>query len=154
MACTSALLGQDSANPNFHPEKSDDEKDLQAQSTKKMKDGDHAFSTQSSLPKNYSDLFGMQSKGTEDRSYRDKVVGRQADTTMEDGKIDEDWDTDEETEEERMKVVKSRVGEYECPEFIFSKLEEKRIYRPWRRGVIVKLLGRRIGYKALETRLN
>ncbi|MCH95601.1 hypothetical protein A2U01_0016581, partial [Trifolium medium] len=30
---------------------------------------------------------------------------------------------------------------------------EKRIYRPWRRGVIVKLLGRRIGYKALETRL-
>lgn len=25
------------------------------------------------------------------------------------------------------------------------------IYRPWMRGIIVKLLGRQVGYKALET---
>lgn len=35
----------------------------------------------------------------------------------------------------------------------FSKHEKKRIQRPWRRGVIMKLLRRRIGYKMLETRL-
>jgi hypothetical protein len=54
---------------------------------------------------------------------------------------------------EGMKVEERVIGNYMCPEFVFSKKEEKRIYRPWRRGVIVKLLGRRIGYKALETRL-
>ncbi|MCI39036.1 hypothetical protein A2U01_0060265, partial [Trifolium medium] len=88
-----------------------------------MKEGDHAFSTHSSLPKDYSDLVGMQSKNTDDRSYRDKVVGSQGGTTKEDGKIDEDEDSEEEIEEARMKVVKGRVGDYECPEFIFSKLE-------------------------------
>jgi hypothetical protein len=54
---------------------------------------------------------------------------------------------------EGMKVGENKIGNYDCPNFVFSKLEEKRIYRPWRRGVIVKLLGRRIGYRALETRL-
>lgn len=33
------------------------------------------------------------------------------------------------------------------------KNEGKQIHCPWRRGVIVKLLGREIRYKALETRL-
>ncbi|MCI97078.1 hypothetical protein A2U01_0118378, partial [Trifolium medium] len=42
------------------------------------------------------------------------------------------------------------VKGYACPEIVLSQHEEKRIQRPWRRGVIVKLLGRRIGYKALE----
>lgn len=44
-------------------------------------------------------------------------------------------------------------GKYDFSSFILSKTEEKRIYKPWRRGVIVRLLGRRIGYHALETRL-
>lgn len=30
---------------------------------------------------------------------------------------------------------------------------ERKIHRPWRKGVIVKLLGRMMRYKALETRL-
>ncbi|GAU51239.1 hypothetical protein TSUD_129860 [Trifolium subterraneum] len=150
---SSALLGQDSANPNVHPEKADDEKDLQARSTKKMKEGNHVFFADTSLPKDYSDLVEMQIAGAETGSYKDKVVGVRSGTVNEDGKVDEDGDSEEEIEEERMRVVKGQVGDYECPEFIFSKLEEKRIYRPWRRGVIVKLLGRRIGFKALETRL-
>jgi hypothetical protein len=45
------------------------------------------------------------------------------------------------------------VGQYECPQFILSEKEEKRIQKPWRQGLIVKLMGRQIGYKALETRL-
>lgn len=44
-----------------------------------------------------------------------------------------------------MKVEEHVEGIYACPEFIFSKEEDKRIYKPWRRGVVVKLLGRRIG---------
>ncbi|MCH84322.1 hypothetical protein A2U01_0005153, partial [Trifolium medium] len=54
---------------------------------------------------------------------------------------------------EGLKVEERVIGGYACPEIVLSQHEEKRIQRPWRRGVIVKLLGRRIGYKALETRL-
>lgn len=46
------------------------------------------------------------------------------------------------------------IGGYECPNFVFSEKEEKHIQRPWKRGDIVKLLGKRIGYKALDNRLN
>lgn len=49
--------------------------------------------------------------------------------------------------------MEQKVGGFHCPLFILSKVEEKRIQKPWKRGVIVKLLGRRIGYKALEIRL-
>jgi hypothetical protein len=153
MACTSTLLGQDSGNPIVHPEKAADEKDLQERSTKKKKEGEHTFSAQSSIPKDYSDAIEMQNAGSAEGSYRDMVMGRKHGTDLDDGRIDEDESSEEEADEERLKVVTGQVGNYDCPEVILSKLEEKRIYRPWRRGVIVKLLGRRIGFKALETRL-
>lgn len=39
------------------------------------------------------------------------------------------------------------------PTFIFSKRMKQRMYKAWTNSVIVKLLGRNIGYKALETRI-
>ncbi|PNX86740.1 zinc ion binding nucleic acid binding protein [Trifolium pratense] len=92
----------------------------------------------------------MQSTDNNVGSYRDKVMGERR--SLAEGGEEEEEDGEEE-DGERMKVEEHVIGEYECPDFIFSKLEEKRLYRPWRRGVIVKLLGRRIGYKALENRL-
>ncbi|XP_058763130.1 uncharacterized protein LOC131636537 [Vicia villosa] len=53
-----------------------------------------------------------------------------------------------------MQIAEHRFGEYECPEIILSEKEEERIAGPWRKGVIVKMLGKRIGYRALENRLN
>ncbi|XP_058742270.1 uncharacterized protein LOC131614729 [Vicia villosa] len=53
-----------------------------------------------------------------------------------------------------LKIEEHKFGDYECPEIILSKVEERRISIPWKKGVIVKMLGRRIGYKALENRLN
>ncbi|KAK2376903.1 zinc ion binding / nucleic acid binding protein [Trifolium repens] len=64
-----------------------------------------------------------------------------------------DDDVPEEIDIEGIRVEEQKIGNYDCPIFVLSKSEEKRIHRPWKRGVIVKLLGRRIGYKALETRL-
>jgi hypothetical protein len=87
------------------------------------------------------------------KSYRDKVLGRDGITADESESETEEMERDGDEAGEGMKVEERTVGDFECPEFVFSKQEEKRIYRPWRRGVIVKLLGRRIGYKALETRL-
>ncbi|XP_058775627.1 uncharacterized protein LOC131649904 [Vicia villosa] len=62
-------------------------------------------------------------------------------------------DKDGDFDLEGIKVKECKIGGYDCLQIILSKYEEKRIQRPWRRGVIVKLLGRKIGYKALETRL-
>ncbi|MCI80128.1 hypothetical protein A2U01_0101399, partial [Trifolium medium] len=52
-----------------------------------------------------------------------------------------------------MKVVEKKRGEHECPEFVLTDEEETRLRKPWQNGLIVKLLGRKIGYKALETQL-
>jgi hypothetical protein len=152
-----ASVGQKTDFSNENTDKRDDEIDLQERSTKKKKEGDHEYNNLSSLPKDYSDAVDMQTALPNGGSYRDTVLGtrQQAPTG---GKEDEEEEEEgeaevDEEESERMKVEERTIDDYECPEFIFSKQEEKRLYRPWRRGVVVKLLGRRIGYKALETRL-
>ncbi|MCI60066.1 hypothetical protein A2U01_0081321, partial [Trifolium medium] len=86
-------------------------------------------------------------------SYRNKVIGITEVNEIEEDVDKRDEEEEDEEEREEMKVEEHTIGGYACPEFVFSKTEDKRIYRPWRKGVIVKLLGRRIGYKALETRL-
>ncbi|GAU30238.1 hypothetical protein TSUD_67900 [Trifolium subterraneum] len=55
---------------------------------------------------------------------------------MENEKEEEKREDFEEGEEgDTMRVVENTIGGYACPEFVFSKSEEKRIYRPWRRGL-------------------
>lgn len=39
------------------------------------------------------------------------------------------------------------------PNFIFSSKMKRRMYKAWHNSVIIKLLGRNIGFKALETRI-
>jgi hypothetical protein len=137
MSGASTLLGQNHASPVATPAKSKEEEDQQERNTKKAKDSEQSG----------------RSVATKGGSYKEMVTGvseerREADLAQE----EEDMEGDE-VEGEGMKVEEKIIDGYECPEFVFSKTEEKRIFRPWRRGVIVKLLGRRIGYKALETRL-
>ncbi|MCH83894.1 hypothetical protein A2U01_0004722 [Trifolium medium] len=150
MATPSALLGQEISNA----EKSKDEIDLQERSTKKIKGGEHDYSNHSSALKDYSDLVDLQAmeKGG-GRSYRDTVTGKEMECEKETEVDGEGGSEEEEEKVAGIRVEEKEIGGYECPEFVFSKTEEKRIHRPWRRGVIVKLLGRKIGYKALETRL-
>ncbi|MCI36986.1 hypothetical protein A2U01_0058210, partial [Trifolium medium] len=129
------------ANPYTNPEKNDEETDLRERSTKKKKDGDQIFSNHSSLPKDYREVVDMQSADNTRGSYCDRVLGRQH-RRMAEGVEEEKEEEEMEEEGGGIKVEERSIGNYECPEFIFSKLEEKRLYRPWRRGVIVKLLGR------------
>jgi hypothetical protein len=69
--------------------------------------------------------------------------------------MDGDWEEQQEddTEFTGMEVVEKVRGGHACPEFVLTEAEENRLQMPWRKGIIVKLLGRRIGYKALENRL-
>jgi hypothetical protein len=143
MANTNDWPGQ----PNVMQEKHNENEDLHDRSTKKIKGGEQIFSGASTMPKNYVDtLISQHDRADGERSYKEMVIGQ-------DDKEDKSDSDKEDFAEEEMEVKEGLSGEYECPEFVFSKSEEKRIYKPWRRGVIVKLLGRRIGYKALETRL-
>lgn len=54
----------------------------------------------------------------------------------------------------KVMVEENKVGGNDYPNFVLTRYTEKCIHRPWRRGVIVKLLERRIDYKSLETKLN
>ncbi|GAU16650.1 hypothetical protein TSUD_326000 [Trifolium subterraneum] len=134
-------------------EKSKDEEDLKERSTKKVKGGEQLFSGNSSLPKNYADAMDMLHERVEGRkSYKAMVVGLDDEKEVV-ADVDKDVIDEEIVDEAEIRVNEGLFGEYECPEFVFSKAEEKRIFMPWRKGVIVKLLGRRIGYKALKNRL-
>ncbi|KAK2378486.1 zinc ion binding / nucleic acid binding protein [Trifolium repens] len=154
MLGVNALIGQPEENPDANPKKSKDEEDLQLRSKKRTKDGNHVVnvgsvqSMRDSAGRNYPEM-----EDANGRSYRDMILGRNGGIGMEEGSDAEETEGDEVEDREGIKVEERKIGDYACPEFVFSKTEEKRIYRPWRRGVIVKLLGRRIGYKALETRL-
>jgi hypothetical protein len=74
------------------------------------------------------------------------------------GRVERDMEDEEEDEDiynefDGLQVVKQQVAGFDCPLIKLSKREEARIQKPWRQGLIVKLFGRRIGYKALENRL-
>ena len=50
-------------------------------------------------------------------------------------------------------IVEEMDGPRECLTFKISKEEEARLCKPWRRTLIIKLLGRKIRFKALESKL-
>lgn len=60
----------------------------------------------------------------------------------------------EEAKLEGLKIEERKFGDYEYLGFILSEAEEQKIAKPWKKRVIVKMLGRNIGSKVLENRLN
>lgn len=53
-----------------------------------------------------------------------------------------------------LQIIEKKYEGYDCPEIVIPPHAEERLSRPWKQGLIVNLLGRRIGFKALENRLN
>lgn len=124
--------------------------------------GGHSFSNDSSVHICYADIEDqLQAEGTNARSYKDSVLGHtittpssegiKAHTTDKDG-TEEINDNDMSYDHLSMKlnIFEKKHGEYDCLEMVIPPREEAMICRPWRKGLIVKLLGRKIGYKALE----
>lgn len=101
------------------------------------------------------------------RSYKDSVLGITDDAgkhvAMETSSPTNDVSNDEAGKQNeyegacnRLSVVEKMYGKDECPEIVIvlSAWEEEHICKPWNQGLIVKLLGRKKGFKALENRLN
>ncbi|KAK7246288.1 hypothetical protein RIF29_41150 [Crotalaria pallida] len=138
-------------------------------SKKKGREGEGSYHGNSSMPTPYTDLYeeedGRVTKSHK-RSYANSVLGRD-DEGQGGGLYEEEEDlwrieeqrrgayygVEEDDPRPGFQVIERKHGDYECPEFVLNKKEQRRICEPWRNGVIVKILGRKIGYKALENRL-
>lgn len=147
-----------------------EETDLLHRSKKKMKRGNTQKVSSDSRPVCYDDLY--ENEGaivvSDVKSFKNALTGvgdeemmasedEEDDESMELSDSDKSEDTlpeeEQQTGEERWKIIERKYGEYDRPEFVLSPKEEGRIYRRFKYAVIVKLLGRTIGFKALETRL-
>ncbi|PNX62675.1 hypothetical protein L195_g061260, partial [Trifolium pratense] len=124
-------------------------------SLKKIKGGEKPFEPGSSRPISYADIAGSPNEGDNHRvrSYKDSMLGMggeriygEEEEEYSDGEKDREWRPDADKEFTGMKVVEKQLGEHVCPDFVLTEEEEARLQKPWRNGVIVKLLGRKIGY--------
>ncbi|MCI26374.1 hypothetical protein A2U01_0047569, partial [Trifolium medium] len=135
---SSALLGFDKATHEL----SKDEEYLKEKSTRRVKEGDQPLRDFPSL--HTKDTNGKETGGPGEKvdgnmSYKNKVVGdvgRDDELMSESDKGEEDKE-DRSDEGEGIVIEEHQIENYACPTFILSKEEEKRIHRPWRRGVIV-----------------
>ncbi|PNY14274.1 hypothetical protein L195_g010950 [Trifolium pratense] len=141
-----------------HQEPPRDEEDQKERSSKKIKGGDREDTK--GADKGEISTEGEQRETVtmpRPKSYKESVAGvmvivdeeevrRRKPRQGEEVLLDDDLMVEGQIEEQR-------IGDIECPKFSFSLKEEQRIQRPWKQGVIVQLLGRKIGYKALENRL-
>ncbi|KAK7287489.1 hypothetical protein RIF29_00769 [Crotalaria pallida] len=141
------------------------EVDLVDRSKKKVKEKGEGFSGTSSIPVCYAAIYeGRDEVGLQGprKTYADSLRGQNPDqptvqVRLEDTGMSSEASEDSEAEEEEsdteegLLVVEKMVGEYDCPEFVLAEKEQRRIQKPWKKGIIVKLLGRKIGFRALET---
>jgi hypothetical protein len=138
-----------------------DEKDNLERNAKKVKEHVHmdVDNTQKGLGDSIMSVAGgKEGSGSQPapglKTYKQTVTGSAIkETAILDSSDDEIWDDDQADMEESIKIEEMKVAGYDCPNFHLSKKEENRIQKPWKGGIIVKMLGRRIGYKALENRL-
>ncbi|XP_028788532.1 uncharacterized protein LOC114744533 [Neltuma alba] len=144
---------------------SQEEDDLLVRSSKKIKNG----------PKDSSDniLRGHWPKaGSKSSEYniggpsfaeKLKGVDRNNDHSDDDIENADEEDSDDSMSEGSQQAMEQEKDEPLCrtiedpnknfPMFSFSGKMKKKLYRAWRKAVIVKLLDRSIGYKALQSRL-
>lgn len=150
--------------------RSSEEDDLLRRSTKKVKGADGEFSGDCTGLRSYADLEELDdATDLRRRSFSEIVTGVVEIDAM-DGVEVEDEDDDEGIDaesdlrsdegrdsekpaEESYEIIEHPKGKHSVPEFIFSKRVEERICVPFKYAVVVKLLGRMIGIKSLESRL-
>ncbi|XP_028770079.1 uncharacterized protein LOC114727545 [Neltuma alba] len=136
-----------------------EEEDLITRSSKKIKNGDNAQG--GNLLSEHWPALGEKktrsSRGTV--SFADKLKGvepNEEDGTEEDyEEISDDSLSDKEQNQENDEPLCRMIEDPKrnFPTFVFSGRMKKRLYKAWKRAVILKLLGRSIGFKALKSRL-
>lgn len=93
----------------------------------------------------YGDGACMEQEKTH-ASYKSMLTGRE--DGLKDSKEEEDMASDDEQQD------KEREGDKDCPVITLTKKEKARQRRPWRQSLIIKIMGKTVGYAYLLRRLN
>ncbi|KAK4258256.1 hypothetical protein QN277_007727 [Acacia crassicarpa] len=129
-----------------------EEDDQLMRSSKKVKNGGNGDNSKMAWPSLSNKGSGYQKGGM---SFADKLKGSDDEAVQEtagDRSDDEMDEGDQDKDAEPLFVIKED-SDRNFPTFTFSEKIKKRLYKPWRKSVIVKLMDKTIGYKALLTRL-
>ncbi|KAF7842178.1 ribonuclease H [Senna tora] len=157
---------------------SQEEEDNLKRSKKKVRIGDQTFTGEENNPARDEDWMNEDAEGprTASRvSYRDAVRNKQqkADpggkteeekenlqsgqnseqTNSSDSESDED-ENDEETEGDGVTGISVDKDAFDRPNFTLSDKEWKRLTRPFKKSLIIKLLGKKIGFQFLLKKVN
>lgn len=79
-------------------------------------------------------------------SYKRILTGEEEGNRKE--KSEEDLVSDDESDD------KEKEGDVDCPAITLTKEEKVRLRKPWRQSLIIKVLGKKVGYAYLLKRLN
>ncbi|KAI9102068.1 hypothetical protein K1719_023578 [Acacia pycnantha] len=134
------------------PSSSEEEDDLIRRSSKKIKNGQSSGATEE-WPELGKVIIKQWSKG---QSFAEKLQGinggGQGDENSNGGKVlsDDTMSHSESEGDDSEPLCTIREDPHRnIPTFTFSEKMKKRLYKAWHQAVIVKLLGRAIGYKLL-----
>lgn len=115
----------------------------------KVKGEEHRFSTISTSPVSYTGIYdGACDRGEKDGDSDDESWMDSSNAELEENSVE---DKEAECSEPPISIVEKKRGMYDCPVLLLSEKDEKRIHKPWKKGITVKLLGHKIGYKVLES---
>ncbi|KAK4272616.1 hypothetical protein QN277_021145 [Acacia crassicarpa] len=132
-----------------------EEEDLRARSSKKIKNGVEQAAVMSGHWPKLGEKAPKAIKGGP--SFADKLKGiHQSDEQAlamgeERGGDNDSDDSMSDDDEPPCKTIEDPNRNF--PTFVFSSKMKKRMYKVWRDSLIIKLLGRNIGFKALESRV-
>ena len=133
-----------------------EETDLLQRSVKTVKQrGGNSFGEQGRLVRYDEEMFIQENLdgGEGFRSYKEMLI--------EERDPSEEWNVDRDSEDNNsedaeildfygFKIVERMDREYPCPIILISEAKERRMCKSWRKTLIIKLLGKGIGFKALE----
>lgn len=88
----------------------------------------------------------IRGSASKEFSYKNILTGTEGGNQKE--KLEEDLVSDDENED------KKKEGDPECPAIKLTKKEKLRLRKPWRQSLIIKVMGRKVGYAYLLNRLN
>lgn len=144
-----------------------DEDDQRVRSTKKFKMNNSVFANEGNENKgdNQASNIELDSHGNEDTvvppsanltssqmSYKNMLLGVNGMSNDLSSEEVEDWQ-EEYGYEDDMQDQESEQSDPLCPSIHITAEERENLCRPWRKALIIKLLGRRIGYRILYGRI-
>ncbi|KAL4390845.1 hypothetical protein AHAS_Ahas03G0185800 [Arachis hypogaea] len=148
---------------------SEQERDLLQRSVKKVRKGDEGFTGTEALVPRFEEWIQQEERGANNRTYADMVTGKNQDLEdnplsaeedvmdSEDETVPETEKIDEGMEESNRENSKSEITVEDMGQglynIVINEEAKKELWKPWWRSLIVKLMGRKVGYVTMKRRI-